>query len=506
MRSAADADQHTTLALILLAKIYMDEGKQAEAARVSAELKARAPDDPAAYGALAAFYEATGQKEKAAEELQALLAAKPKEASIKAHLTDVLLDLNRVDEAAQLNDELLGAAPGDPRALYSRGRILLTQHKYTEAKQALDRTVQANPQSGSAHYFLGMTETFLGFPALARASFARALELSPDMAEAVLASADLEVQSRDYDAAVRLANKAIQKNPKLTAAYVTAAKAWLAKGNSAEAEAQLRLALDRDPASLAALGVLVDVETSLGRVHEAVRWISAAASQHPRNANLQFLLGVAYFRLNDLARAETAIQQALALDPKTPDAHSVLAEISTALGSWDQAIDQYKTAITENPKKPESYMALSGLYEKRGNSEDAKRAAERARELDPASPFIANNLAYLYLQYGGDAARALSLAEEARQKLPDSPVVFDTIGWAHYKLQSPDAAVAKLSESVRRAPANPVYRYHLGMAYIQAGRFNDAARSLQQALSINAHFVYADDAKAALGRIARGPA
>jgi tetratricopeptide (TPR) repeat protein len=347
---------------------------------------------------------------------------------------------------------------------------------------------------------------FLGFPALARTSFARALELSPDMTEAILASADLEVQSRDYDTAIRLANKAIRKNPKLTGAYVTAAKAWLAKGSAAEAEGQLRTALDHDPASVAALGVLVDVQTSLGRVQDAVRRISAAVSQNPRNANLQFLLGVAYFRQNDLAHAAAALQQAMAIDPKIPDAHGVLAEVSCALGSWDQAIDQYKTAIAENPKKPGNYMALSGVYEKQGNSEEAKRAAERAHELDPGSPFIANNLAYLYLQYGGDAARALSLAEEAKQKLPDSPVVFDTAGWAHYKLQSPDAAVAQLSESVRRAPANPVYRYHLGMAYIQAGRFGDAQQSLQQALSINAHFVYANDAKAALSRIARGPA
>src|ERR1051325_8820900 len=69
--------------------------------------------------------------------------------------------------------------------------------------------------------------------------------------------------------------------------------------------------------------------------------------------------------------------------------------------------------------------ALAELYQKQSNWEEAKRAAERAHSLDPASPFIANNLAYLYMEHGGDINLALSLAQQARQKLPDSPIVSD---------------------------------------------------------------------------------
>jgi Flp pilus assembly protein TadD len=148
-------------------------------------------------------------------------------------------------------------------------------------------------------------------------------------------------------------------------------------------------------------------------------------------------------------------------------------------------------------------MALAGLYEKQGNWEDAKRSAERAHSLDPGSPFIANNLAYLYLEHGGDLNVALSLAQQAKQKLADSPIVADTMGWLYYKLRFPEAAVTQLTESVQRAPANPVYRYHLGMAYIAAGRPGDAASSLRQALS-NPNFPDAANAKTALDQLAKG--
>jgi tetratricopeptide (TPR) repeat protein len=278
----------------------------------------------------------------------------------------------------------------------------------------------------------------------------------------------------------------------------------MAKGNAAQAEAQLRSALDRDPIFLPALEAMLDVQANQGRAQEAIRRISGLVSKHPYDAKLHFLLGVGYLKQNDLDRSEASVKQAIAIDRKTPDAFGVLAEISRARGDLAQAVTWYKAAIEVNPKKVENYMALEGLYEKQGNWEEAKGLAERAHSLDSTSPFIANNLAYLYLEHGGDINVALSLAQQAKQKLPDSPIVSDTIGWAYYKLRFPEAAVTQLSESVRRAPDNPIYHYHLGMAYISAGRLGNAAWSLQQALSANPDFPYAASAKTALHQITKG--
>ena len=502
MRAAAESDPRATVPWILLIKIYMDAGRQAEAERACAELKKRAADDPDAYMALAAFYEATGQREKEVTELKALAAAKPKDAAVQARLIDVLLGLNRIDEAAGLNQELLTASRADPHALSSKGRILIAQQKYAEAKTVLEQAVKADPQSATAHYFLGVAENSLRLFDLARRSFARTLELSPGMTDAMVALGDLDARSGAFDNALRLANQALQKNPDSPVAHVIAAKALIGKGNAPEAESHLWSALVRDPVYLPALGALLDVQAGQGRAQEPIRRISALVSQYPRNANLSLLLGVAYLKQNDLDRAEAHIKQAIAIDPRTPDAHGVLAEIHRGRGAWDKALAEYNTAIEQNPEKVENYMAVSGIYEKQGNWEEAKRAAERAHSLDATSPFVANNLAYLYLEHGGDVNMALSLAQQAKQKLPDSPIVFDTIGWAYYKLRSPAAAVAQLSQSVRKAPGNPVYHYHLGMAYIDAGRLADARRSLQQALSTQADFPYAANAKIALNQIA----
>ena len=90
------------------------------------------------------------------------------------------------------------------------------------------------------------------------------------------------------------------------------------------------------------------------------------------------------------------------------------------------------------------------------------------------------------------------LAQMARQKLPDSANVADTLGWAFYKLGSAESAVAQLKESVQKAPRNPVYQYHLGMAYVQTGDWERAKSTLHRALALKADFDGAADARKAL--------
>jgi predicted Zn-dependent protease len=117
---------------------------------------------------------------------------------------------------------------------------------------------------------------------------------------------------------------------------------------------------------------------------------------------------------------------------------------------------------------------------------------------------VADELAFLYLEHGGDLNFALSLAQMARQKLPDSPVTADTLGWAYYKVGSFGPAVTQLKASSDKMPQNPIYSYHLGMAYVAARQFGSAQRSLRAALQTDPHFPYATSAEAALEQISRG--
>ncbi|MFI5386818.1 MAG: tetratricopeptide repeat protein [Fimbriimonadales bacterium] len=252
--------------------------------------------------------------------------------------------------------------------------------------------------------------------------------------------------------------------------------------------------------------MLLDRDARRGRAQEAVQQISGLTRRYPQSAGLWFLLGVGYLDLKDLEKSEADIRRALALDAKTPGAYTVLAEINFAKGSADKAELNLRAAIKANPRSIVNYVALESLYESENHWDEAMRLSERAHQIDPDSPIVANQLAYLYLEHGGDVNDAVTLARMAKQKMPDSPQAADTLGWAYYKSGAPESAVLPLRESARKVPNNATYQYHLGMAYMAGGHLDSAERCLRQALEDDPKFPDATLARVALGKISKGMA
>jgi tetratricopeptide (TPR) repeat protein len=479
-------------------------GRTPDAEKLYANLKTIDPKDPEAYQALGNFYTSSGQREKAVEEFRSVLSSHPSDNSVRTDLVETLLDLNRIAEAEPFCHEILKANPSDARGLLAQGRVLFSQGKYDAAKAALEGAVKGAPNSAAPHYFLGLLQESAGFPDLAKASFARALELQPQMALASAALSNLVVKSGNRDEALRLAENAQHANPNLPAAYFADAQALMAKGDVRQAEAALNNALQRDPTSLTALATLVKLSSQDGKAQEVLQRISGLVQQYPQNAGLHFLQGLAYFSLKDLEKSEASVRRALELEPKTPDAYTLLANIHLARGAVGDAKTDLRAAISAHPRSLVNYMSLVTQYEKEGNWEEARKLCEKAHEIDAASPMVAAELAFLYLEHGGDVNTAVALAQAARQKMPDSPITADALGWAYYKLGSLNAALVQLKESSRKVPNNPIYHYHLGMTYVAARQFGLARQSLTAALRTDPHFPYAANARAALQQMPPG--
>jgi tetratricopeptide (TPR) repeat protein len=504
MRAACGLDSHAVAPRILLARIYLAMGRSADAENLYATLKTIAPTDPQAYQALGVFYMFTGHREKAIAEFQELLKTHPKDNSTRASLAETLLDLNRTAEAAPLTQEILHANPADPRGLLLEGRILLAQGSHESAVETLQKAVKAAAGSANAYYFLGLAQQSAGLRDAAKASFTRALELQPQMALAAGALANLAARSGDYAEASRQADNARKTAPNLVSANLASAQALIAKGDLHPAEAGLQDVLSRDPTSLPALATLLKLYSSQGRSQESLQRITGLVQQYPQNAGLHFLQGLTYFDLKDLEKSEASVRRALALDPKTPDAYTLLANIDFARGSTEEGKANLRTAIAAHPRSLLNYMTLVTQYEKEGNWVEATRLCEKAHEIDTSSPLVADELAFLYLEHGGNVNTAVSLAQIARQQMPDSPVTADTLGWAYYKLGSFGPAVVQLKESSQKVPNNPIYNYHLGMAYLGARKFDLAGQSLRAALRTDPQFPYAASARAALEQISHG--
>ena len=503
MRIGADLDSRAITPRLRLARIYARTGRRADAEATYIELKKIAPDNPQAYQALALYYLATGRKENAASEFQNLRASRPKDNSVKLYLADTLIDLRRVQEATPLVEDLLKQNPGDPGALMLHGQILIATRKYQEAASELGRAVMADPKSARGYYFLGIAQKALRLGDSAKSSFAHALELRPGMTEADAALTGLSVQNGEADNALRRADHAVNANPAAALGYVARAQALLEKRDLRQGEAMLESALRQDPASLPALAILVKLYSKQGKSKDALQRLSGLAAARPNDAGLQLLMAVCYFDLKDVDKAEASAKRAIAVDPQTSEAYAMLANVDLARGSVEQAKAHLRTAIEINPRNVSNYLALESSYKREGNWEEAKKVVERAHQIDAGSPQVAMELAFLYLEHGGDVNVALSLAQMVKQKIPDFPPAADLLGWAYYKMGSVDSAIPQLEECVRKVPGQSVYQYHLGMAYMAAGRSKPAEQYLRRALEIDPSLAYAPSAKAALDQMSK---
>jgi uncharacterized protein HemY len=76
--------------------------------------------------------------------------------------------------------------------------------------------------------------------------------------------------------------------------------------------------------------------------------------------------------------------------------------------------------------------------------------------------------------------------------------VNDTLGWVYYRKGMFEPAIRYLEKSIQKDATDPSVHYHLGMSYLQVGELDKAKKFLERALSMNASFEGADEAKKTL--------
>jgi tetratricopeptide (TPR) repeat protein len=191
----------------------------------------------------------------------------------------------------------------------------------------------------------------------------------------------------------------------------------------------------------------------------------------------------------------------LDLNKNNADALLLLGQVQVAGGSKDKAAASYERSIQQNPRDVRSYVLLGALEESRGNWQRAQELYQKGLQVQPDFPLAANNLAYLMLEHGGNADVALSLAQVARRGMPDVPNAADTLAWAYCHKGAYKLAIDLLEDAVKKAPQNPAYHYHLGLAYQKT---NDRARAkehLEWTLKIDPNYSQAAEVKKALAEL-----
>jgi len=181
--------------------------------------------------------------------------------------------------------------------------------------------------------------------------------------------------------------------------------------NSVEARNAYEKALALDPDNEDALTGLAQVYSDEGDVKKAGDLLKELAQKHPSGRGLEALAEF-YRQSRQWGLAADTLRQALALNPpNADDLKRRMAEFLLISGRYADALAAYQELIDEDPENPQFYLRVSQIYRQQRDFAKAREAADKARALDPMSPDIRINDAFI-LQGEGKIAEAVQTIKD----------------------------------------------------------------------------------------------
>jgi Flp pilus assembly protein TadD len=128
------------------------------------------------------------------------------------------------------------------------------------------------------------------------------------------------------------------------------------------------------------------------------------------------------------AAAAASFRRHLELNPDAAAVWQALADSLAAQGQDQPALEALDQALAITPRSPSLLNDRAALLMRLGRGGEAVADYRRALELAPGNPLLMHNLAWALLKQETDLDLALSLAEQAVKQDPSNPRFWDTLG------------------------------------------------------------------------------
>ncbi len=264
-------------------------------------------------------------------------------------------------------------------------------------------------------------------------------------------------QAGDLETAEARYRKALEEDPKLSAAHTSIAAVRFLEGDYAAAAAEAEAALEIDPTDSRALQIRYDAYRKLGdaeKAEEAAKALKALGTA-TEAAKRVFNEGVDAYRAGDTSAAMSKFLQAVDLDPSLVPAWLALAHLSLKQGSPGRALTTVEQALRRDPENPKALKLKFDAAVAAGNMAAAAGALERLVRLDPE--FVASHGLRVATQLynAGKTDGALSVLRKVLAVKPDHAKAHYLMGLALYNTGDQAGARQHLERFLELAPDDP---------------------------------------------------
>jgi tetratricopeptide (TPR) repeat protein len=235
-------------------------------------------------------------------------------------------------DAAREYRRALELANNSIEARRSLGLMLVELNEFADAREQFDRWLDHAPRDVPALVGRARCLHVAGQDEAARADIARALEISPDAADALAALGGLELQAGKPAAAIPLLQRAMARDPRNAEIRYVLAGALQAGGDATAAREHFRFVDDARRADL--------------QMHHDMQLLLTASAPLPSADELQlrFEIGSLALKYRDPADGVAWLYSVLQLDPDYEPAHRLLSEHFATAGNPALAAEHLRKA------------------------------------------------------------------------------------------------------------------------------------------------------------------
>jgi putative PEP-CTERM system TPR-repeat lipoprotein len=271
----------------------------------------------------------------------------------------------------------------------------------------------------------------------------------------------------------------------------------------------LQPALKQAPDDVALMALAGEVYMQNNEFAKAVPYFEKAAKLDPKSAGVRTELGLSRLAAGENERALADLESAGQLDSGKFQADILLVMSHLQRANYDQALKALQGLEKKQPDNPLTYNLKAAIYIGKNDIPSARKALERALELQPAYVPAAMNLAQLDLQdknpqaarqrlegllakagdnvqallalanlalrIGATAKEQIEWLERARKAAPDAVEPQVMLAQAYARSGDPKKALDVAQQAAAAAPANPEVLAMLGGIQLGAG---DKAQAL----------------------------
>ena len=285
-----------------LAGAYKAKGAMPAALAELGRILTQDPKNALVYYLRASIYADQGSDAKAYRDAETLLQLAPDNASGRTLLAKVATRLNKCDRAIEVLKPVADTAT-DSQLFFQLGRAYQCAGQADQAQTAMARFTQASQQERIQ------------------------AERTSQGAE-LLKQAEAQAQSNHLQAALDLAQQAIDKDPQNGNAHALVAKIYFSAHRDAPAREAIDKALAINPIQPEYLYVRGKLLAREGKLDDALQAFGKATVINPRESDAFYEMGTIYRQMGDNARAAGAFRRALAISPGDQDYQRALAEVA----------------------------------------------------------------------------------------------------------------------------------------------------------------------------------